>query len=91
MILILADNRVPSAQDTVQQNVDIMNTLKENLQRAQNQQKLYADQRITKRVFEVNDMVYLRLHSYQGKWCRKAETKILWALPDCEEDWGSCI
>jgi hypothetical protein len=39
MNLILADSHVPRAKDLIQENVDIMNSLKENLQRAQNQQK----------------------------------------------------
>lgn len=65
MDLILANSRVPSAKDMIQQNIDIMKSLRENLQQAQNQQKLYADQRMIERVFEVNDMAYLRLQPYR--------------------------
>ncbi|XP_059075143.1 uncharacterized protein LOC131875132 [Cryptomeria japonica] len=42
-----------------------MAALKENLQHAQNQQKLYADCHRTERTFEVGDMVFLRLQLYR--------------------------
>lgn len=61
MDLLLTDSRVPSVGDMMQQNVDIMRSLKENLLHAENQQKLYADRKRTEKVFEVDDMVYLRL------------------------------
>ena len=42
--LLFGDSRVPKAKDTLQECQDIMRSLKENLQKAQNQQKQYADQ-----------------------------------------------
>ena len=59
--LVFGDNRAPKAKDWVQDNQDILMVLKENLQTAQNQQKLYADRHEIERSFEVGDLVYLRL------------------------------
>ena len=42
-----------------------MRSLKENLQHAQNQQKMYTDRHKTERTFEVGDMVFLRLQPYR--------------------------
>ncbi|XP_059064689.1 uncharacterized protein LOC131856783 [Cryptomeria japonica] len=63
--LALSDSRVPLAQDWLQENEDIMRSLWENLQHAQNQQKIYADRHRIERAFEVDDMVFLRLQPYQ--------------------------
>lgn len=62
---LVQDSRVPGAKDFVQQNIDIMRTLKENIQQAQNQQKLYADKNRVERSFKEGDMVLLRLHPYK--------------------------
>jgi len=45
----------------------IINTLKENLQLAQNRMKVYADKNRSEREFEVGDWVYLRLQPYRQK------------------------
>lgn len=42
---LLGDSRVPCARDLLQENQNIMITLRENIQKEQNQQKQYADQR----------------------------------------------
>lgn len=42
-----------------------MRTLKENIQQAQNQQKLYSDKNRVQRSFEEGDMVFLRLQPYK--------------------------
>ncbi|XP_057823527.2 uncharacterized protein LOC131035817 [Cryptomeria japonica] len=65
MDLVLGDSKVPKAKDLLQDSQDILRVLKENVQRAQNQQKLYADQHRVERSFEVGDMVYLRLQPYR--------------------------
>ena len=39
------ESRVPGAKDFIQQSMDIMKTLKDNLHHAQNQQKIYVDQK----------------------------------------------
>ena len=62
--LNLQGSRVPSAQDFVQQSTDILKILKENLQQAQNQQKVYVDKKCIERTFEVGDFVFLRLQAY---------------------------
>ncbi|XP_059067481.1 uncharacterized protein LOC131858299 [Cryptomeria japonica] len=63
--LALSDSRVALAQDWLQENQDIMRSLRENLQHAQNQQKIYTDQHRIERAFEVDDMVFLCLQSYR--------------------------
>ena len=63
--LAFGDSRAPKAKDWVQDNQDILKVLRENLQEAQNQQKLYADRHRIERRFEVGDLVYLRLQPYR--------------------------
>ena len=55
MDLVLGDSRVPKAKHFLQDSQDILRVLKDNIQQAQNQQKLYADQHRTERNFEVGD------------------------------------
>ena len=59
--LFLGDSRLPRACELLQESKDIVATLRDNIARAQNQQKQYADKKRTERSFEVNDMVYLML------------------------------
>lgn len=70
--LLLSDSRVPSAGDLLQESQDTMKALKENIAKAQNQQKQYADQKGTERHFEVGDMVYLMLQPYRQSTLRKS-------------------
>ena len=51
------DNKAPKAKDWTQDSQDILKVLRENLQAAQNQQKLYADRHRVERSFEVGDLV----------------------------------
>ena len=46
-------------------NQDILRALKDNLQMAQNQQNIFVDKHIIDRVFQVGDLVYLRLQPYR--------------------------
>lgn len=83
--LLLEDSRVPTMADFVQQHLDILKSMRENLQQAQNQQKKYVDQNRTKRRFDVDDMVYSRLQPYQQKTLKKSGAKkvattFLWTL-----------
>ena len=55
------DSQAPKAKDWIQESWDILQTLKDNLQLAQNQQKMYADKHRVEHSFEVGDLVYLRL------------------------------
>ena len=65
------------AKDWIQESQDILKILKDNLQTAQNQQKLYADQRMVERSFEVGDLVYLRLQPYrQSSIKQKGDEKL---------------
>lgn len=63
--LIFGDSWAPKAKDWIKESQDIFKVLKDNLQTAQNQQKMYADRRRVKHNFEVRDLVYLRLQPYQ--------------------------
>ena len=73
--LVFGDNRAPKAKDWVQDGQDILKVLKENLQAAQNQHKLYADRNRVERSFEVGDLVYLRLQPYRQSSLKKKERK----------------
>jgi hypothetical protein len=63
--LALQGSRAPMASDWLQDHQDILRSLRENIQRAQNQQKMYADRHRVERNFETGDMVYLRLQPYR--------------------------
>ena len=62
---VLGDSRAARAKDWLQEGQDILRSLKENLQQAQNRQKVYADRHRIERSFEVGDLVYLRLQPYR--------------------------
>ena len=63
--MIFGDSRAPKAKDWVEESQEILKLLKDNLQVAQNQQKQYADKHREERNFQVDDLVYLRLHPYK--------------------------
>lgn len=54
-IVCLHDIILPSAQDLLQQRVQVLQTLKENLVKAQQRMKYFADLKSTDRVQEVGD------------------------------------
>ena len=58
---VLGDSHAPRAKDWLKEEHDILRSLKENLQQAQNRQKVYADRHRIEKSFEVGDLVYLRL------------------------------
>jgi hypothetical protein len=62
---VFGDNRVLGAKDWVEESQRILQSAKENLQSAQNQQKIYADRHRVERSFEVGDLVFLRLQPYR--------------------------
>ena len=73
-----------------------LNILKDNLQVAQNQQKQYEDKDRGERTFQVDDLVYLRLHPYKQTSLKRngdenLKPKILWALQGNPKDWRSSI
>ena len=63
--LMFGDCRAQKAKDWLQENQDILRVLKENLQMAHNQHKMYAYKHRIDRVFQVEDLVYLRLQRYR--------------------------
>jgi hypothetical protein len=67
----------PQGQRLVAGEPDILRVLKENLQVAQNQQKMYADRHRVERNFEVGDLVFLRLQPYRQSSLKKSGTEKL--------------
>ena len=55
---IFADYRGKKYKYCLQENQDILRALKENLQVAQNQQKMNVDKHMIERVFQEGDLVY---------------------------------
>ena len=49
-----------------------MKALKDNITKAQNQQKQYADQKRTEQTFDVGDMIYLMLQPYRQSTFKKS-------------------
>ena len=70
----------PKAKEQIQEIQDILEALKNNLETAQNQQKMYAHRNRTERHFQENDLVYLRFQPYRqsnlkGKGDEKLKNK----------------
>ena len=63
--LIIQESRIPGAKEFIQKSTDIMKVLKDNLCHAQDQQKIYADQKWVERSFQIGDLVFLRLQLYK--------------------------
>jgi hypothetical protein len=63
--LEFGESRAPKAKYWLQEIQEILRVLKENLQAAQNQQKVYADRLKVVRNFEVGDLVFLMLYPYR--------------------------
>jgi hypothetical protein len=63
--IVFGDNRAPISKEWIQEIQDILKELKDHLQRAQNQQKLYVDKHRVECTIEVGDLVYLRLQPYR--------------------------
>ena len=59
--LVFGESRSPKAKDWIIESQEILKLLKENLQTAQNWQKMSMDKNRIKRSFEVGDLVFLRL------------------------------
>ena len=94
--LDFGDNRATKAKDWVQDSQYILKVLKENLQAAQNQHKLYTNRHRIERSFEVGDLVYLRLQPYRQsslkkKRSRKTKTSLLWSLQGSQEGWRGVL
>jgi len=75
--IVFGDRSAPSAKDWIQESQDILKALKDSLQIAQNQQKIYADRNRVERHFEVGDLVFLCLKPYtQSKLKQKGAYKL---------------
>jgi hypothetical protein len=72
METVFGDNRAPRAKDWIEESQKILKTVKENLQTAQNQHKVYADRKIVERSFEVGYLVFLRLQPYSRSSLKKS-------------------
>ncbi len=58
---ISGTTRVEAVDEVLRNSEKILTLLKQNIQFAQQRMKKYADIRLTKREFEIGQMVYLRL------------------------------
>ena len=61
----LQDMIIPAAQDLLIQRENVMKQLQENLVKAQQRMKYYADQKRTEREFKQGDWVFLKLQPYR--------------------------
>jgi hypothetical protein len=75
--LAFGESRAPKAKYWLQESQDILRVLKENLQVAQNQQKMYADRHRVECNFEVGDLVFLRLQPYRQSSLKRSGTEKL--------------
>lgn len=56
---------IPAAADLLQQRANVLSSLKEHLEKAQNRMKFFADRKRSDREFQVGDWVYLKLQPYK--------------------------
>lgn len=59
------DMVIPAAADLLQQRANVLSSLKEHLEKAQNRMKFFADRKRSDREFQVGDWVYLKLQPYK--------------------------
>jgi hypothetical protein len=70
--LVFEDSRAPKAKDWIVESQEILKVLKENLQMAQNLQKVSVNRHRTERSFEIGDPVFLRLQPYRQSSLKKS-------------------
>jgi hypothetical protein len=70
--LVLGERRYPKAKYWIIESQEILKLLKENLQMAQNRQKMSADRNRIECIFEVGDLVFLRLQPYRQSSLKKS-------------------
>lgn len=61
----LLETMVSAADDAMMRRQQMLQFLKVNLHKAQEKIKLFADKRRSERVFQVGDMIYLKLQLYR--------------------------
>jgi hypothetical protein len=62
--LVFGESRAPKAKDWIIESQEILKFLKENLQMMQNRHKISAGRHRIECIFEVGDLVFLRLQPY---------------------------
>lgn len=68
MTLYLPDtSRVPAVEMALRNGEDIVETLKDNVVKVQNQMKQHVDQHCRECIFEMGDMVFLKLQPDKQK------------------------
>ena len=72
-------------EDHIENQQQILQILKDNLNMAENRMKQQADQHRSERSFEIGDWVFLRLQPYKHMSLKKSKkdnniTKVLWPL-----------
>lgn len=75
--LALPDSQAPLAKYWIMDQRDILRALRDNIQQAQNQQKLYAGRHRTEWSFKVGDRVFLRLQPYRQSSLKKSGSEKL--------------
>jgi hypothetical protein len=75
--LFFEESRAPKAKDWIIEIQDILKLLKENLQTTQNRQNISADKHRIEHIFEVGDLVFLRLQPYRQSSLKKSGDKKL--------------
>jgi len=75
--LAFDDNGAPKAREMMQDSQAIFKALEDNLHRAQNQQKMYANRHRVERTFEVGDLVFVRLQPYRKSTLKRSGAKKL--------------
>jgi hypothetical protein len=63
--LVFWESRAPKAKDWIIYSEEILKLLKENLQMTHNRQNMSVDKYMIESIFEVGDLVFLRLQPYR--------------------------
>lgn len=72
-----------------------MQVIEDNLLRAQDIMKSYADKKRCEREFFVGDMVYLKIQPYiyilKITQITQTSFQVLWSFPNIRENWEDCL
>lgn len=84
------------ASMSLAQRQHMVQTLKDNLIRAQSRMKFFADRSRSERTLEIGDQVYLKLQPYRQSSIEvrknvKFVCSLYWSLQDIEENWNSSL
>ena len=70
--LVFRETKAPKTKDWIIEGQEILKLLKENLQMAQNWQKISVDRHRIEHNFEVGDLAFLRLQPYRQSSLKKS-------------------